>query len=54
LRALNAQLSSDPISSWYVRLGMGTALGSFVVTLWVILVLLSAETHTRPFIYFQF
>jgi D-alanyl-lipoteichoic acid acyltransferase DltB (MBOAT superfamily) len=54
LRALNAQLSSDPISSWYVRLGTGTVLGSFLVTLWVLLVLLSAETHTRPFIYFQF
>jgi hypothetical protein len=54
LHALNARLASDPISSWYVRLGFGTAFGSFVVTLWVILVLLSAETHTRPFIYFQF
>ena len=54
LHALNARIASDPISSWYVRLGFGTAFGSFVVTLWVILVLLSAETHTRPFIYFQF
>jgi len=54
LHAMNARLASDPISSWYVRLGFGTAFGSFVVTLWVILVLLSAETHTRPFIYFQF
>ena len=54
LRALSAELSIDPISSWYVRLGTRTALGSFVVTLWVLLVLLSAETHTRPFIYFQF
>jgi alginate O-acetyltransferase complex protein AlgI len=54
MRALNAGLTSDPLSGWYVRLGMRTALGSFLVTLWVLLVLLSAETHTRPFIYFQF
>ena len=54
LRALSADLSVDPISSWHVRLGTRTALGWFVVTLWVLLVLLSGETHTRPFIYFQF
>lgn len=54
LRALSAKLLSDPISGWYVRLGMRTVLGSFVVALLVLLVLLSAETRARPFIYFQF
>jgi alginate O-acetyltransferase complex protein AlgI len=54
MRATSAELSCDPISSWYLRLGTRTVLGSFVVTLWVLLVLLSAGTHTRPFIYFQF
>ena len=54
MRVLSAQLSSDPISSWYVRLDPGTVLGSFLVTLWVLLVLLSAEGRAHPFIYFQF
>jgi alginate O-acetyltransferase complex protein AlgI len=54
MRLANAQLCSDPISNWSLRLGTQTALGSFVLTLWVLLVLLSAETHARPFIYFQF
>ena len=54
MRALNAELRYDTISNWYLRLGTRTVLGSFVVTLWVLLVLLSAETHSRPFIYFQF
>jgi alginate O-acetyltransferase complex protein AlgI len=54
MRALNAELRYDAISNWYLRMGTRTVLGSFVVTLWVLLVLLSAETHSRPFIYFQF
>jgi len=54
LRSAGARLSDDPISSWHVRLGTRTALGMFVVTLWALLVILSAETHARPFIYFQF
>ena len=54
MRAASAELSWDPISSWYLRLGTRTVLGSFVVTLWLLLVLLSGETHARPFIYFQF
>jgi hypothetical protein len=54
MRALSAELRSDTISNWYLRLGTRTVLGSFVVTLWVLLVLLSGETHSRPFIYFQF
>jgi hypothetical protein len=54
MRALNAELRYDTISNWYLRMGTQTVLGSFVVTLWVLLVLLSAETHSRPFIYFQF
>ncbi len=54
LRAAGARLSWDPISSWSLRLGTRTVLGSFLVTLWLLLVLLSAPTHTRPFIYFQF
>jgi alginate O-acetyltransferase complex protein AlgI len=54
MRAASAQLSCDPISSWYLRLGTRTVLGSFLVTLWLLLVLLSGETRSRPFIYFQF
>jgi alginate O-acetyltransferase complex protein AlgI len=54
LHAADARLSFDPISSWSLRLGTRTLVGSFVVTLWLLLVLLSAETHARPFIYFQF
>ena len=54
MRAASAELSWDPISSWYLRLGTRTVLGSFLVTLWLLLVLLSGETHARPFIYFQF
>jgi hypothetical protein len=54
LRIADARLDEDPISSWHVRLGTRTALGMFVVSLWLLLVILSAETHARPFIYFQF
>jgi alginate O-acetyltransferase complex protein AlgI len=54
MRAASAELSCDPISSWYLRLGTRTVLGSFLVTLWLLLVLLSGETRSRPFIYFQF
>jgi alginate O-acetyltransferase complex protein AlgI len=54
MRVANVELRCDPISSWSLRLGTRTVLGSFLLTLWVLLVILSAETHTRPFIYFQF
>jgi alginate O-acetyltransferase complex protein AlgI len=54
LDAFGARLLIDPISSWTLQLGTRTIVGSFVVTLWLLLVLLSGETHARPFIYFQF
>ena len=54
MRAASAELRVDPISNWSVRLGTGTVLGSFVVSLWVLFLLLSGETHSTPFIYFQF
>jgi len=54
MRAASARLCEDPISSWSLRLGTRTVLGSFVVALWVLLVILSGETHSTPFIYFQF
>lgn len=54
IRALSADLCHDRISNWYLRLGTRTVLGSFLVTLWVLLLLVFAETHTSPFIYFQF
>jgi alginate O-acetyltransferase complex protein AlgI len=54
LRTMGAELATNPISSWTLRLGTQTLLGSFVLTLWLLLVLLSGETHARPFIYFQF
>jgi hypothetical protein len=54
LQIADARLDEDPISSWHVRLGTRTALGMFVLSLWILLVILSAEPHARPFIYFQF
>jgi alginate O-acetyltransferase complex protein AlgI len=54
MRAAGAELERHPISGWALRLSTRTLLGSFLVPLWVLLVLLAAETHARPFIYFQF
>jgi alginate O-acetyltransferase complex protein AlgI len=54
LGAAGADLVGSPISGWAVRLSTRTLAGSFLVPLWILVVLLSAETHTRPFIYFQF
>ena len=54
LRVFSAELSTNPVSNWTLRLGTRTVVGSFVLTLWLLLVLLSGETHARPFIYFQF
>jgi len=54
MRAAGTELASSPISGWALRLSTRTLLGSFLVPLWLLLVLLSAETHARPFIYFQF
>ena len=50
----DARLDEDPIRAGTCASGTRTALGMFVVSLWVLLVILSAETHARPFIYFQF
>jgi alginate O-acetyltransferase complex protein AlgI len=49
-----AELSTSPISGWTLRLGTGTVAGAFLVPLWLLVVILSAETAARPFIYFQF
>ncbi len=54
LAVFSARLRTNPISNWTLQLGTRTVIGSFVVTLWLLLVLLSGETHARPFIYFQF
>ena len=53
--ASRAQTSRPiPISGWAVRVSTRTLVGVFLVPLWVLVLLLSAETHARPFIYFQF
>ena len=54
MRTAGTDLTTNPISGWAVRFSTRTLLGSFLVPLWILLLLLSAETHTRPFIYFQF
>jgi len=54
LAVFSAKLRTNPISNWTLQLGTRTVVGSFVLTLWLLLILLSGETHARPFIYFQF
>ena len=54
LRAVGAQLESDPIAGWYVRLGAGSFGGAFLVTAWVLGLYFFAFVGTSPFIYFRF
>jgi alginate O-acetyltransferase complex protein AlgI len=54
LGAAGAELAVNPTSGWALRLTTRTLVGAFLLPLWVLVVLLSAETAARPFIYFQF
>ena len=54
LERLGYELRHDAISGWYVVFGLRTALGAFVLTLWVLGLYFFAPTGTSPFIYFQF
>jgi alginate O-acetyltransferase complex protein AlgI len=54
LEVAGAELSTSPISGWTLRLSTRTLVGAFLVPLWLLVVILSAETAARPFIYFQF
>jgi alginate O-acetyltransferase complex protein AlgI len=54
LERLGFELRHDPISGWYVVFGLRTALGAFVLTLWILGLFYFAPTGTSPFIYFQF
>lgn len=49
-----AELVRDNVTGNYVRLGLRTGLGVYVVVVWVILAFLFAPTKLSPFIYFQF
>ncbi len=49
-----AELQSDAISGWYVRLGAASAGGAFLVTTWVLLLYFFAHVGVSPVIYFQF
>ena len=54
LRRFDAALLQDPLSGWYVRLGLGTIGGSWLVTVWTASILYFGATNSSPFIYFQF
>lgn len=54
LAAFDAHLLRDPVSGVYVRLGIRTATGAFLCTIWVLAIWLFAPLNTSPFIYFQF
>ena len=54
LDRLGYELRHDPISGWYVVLGLRSALGAFVLTTWLLSLYYFAPTGTSPFIYFQF
>lgn len=51
---LGFELRADPISGWYVVLGVGRLPGAMVVASWLLLLFLFVPTGTSPFIYFQF
>jgi len=50
----DAELQTGEMSGWYVRFGLGSVAGAFVVTLWVAMVFFFATLTSNPFIYFQF
>lgn len=54
LRFFAAKAEADPISGAYLRLSMASGRGAYLVTAWILLALVFAETQTTPFIYFQF
>ncbi len=54
LEAFDAEVVRDPVSGWSLRLGVGTVLGAFSVTMLLGLIWYFAAATTSPFIYFQF
>lgn len=50
----DARLQSDPISGFYVRLGVRTIPGAFLVAFWLLALFYLAPLNTTPFIYFRF
>ena len=54
LLLVGACAQPEALSGVTLRLSLATAPGVFVVSLWVLCVLLFAVTQTTPFIYFQF
>jgi alginate O-acetyltransferase complex protein AlgI len=54
LAAFGATIAEDPLAGRYVRLGMATLGGAFLVTFWVLALFFFVSTRTTPFIYFQF
>jgi hypothetical protein len=49
-----ATLRQDEVCGWHVRLGMGSAVGAFVVVLWAIIVFYLGPPETSPFVYARF
>ncbi len=54
LAVFDAEVVRDAVSGWSLRLGMGTVLGAFAVTMLLGLLWFFAAAATSPFIYFQF
>jgi hypothetical protein len=50
----DATIGEDPLAGRYVRLGMGSFGGSFLVTTWILALFFFVRTRTTPFIDFQF
>jgi alginate O-acetyltransferase complex protein AlgI len=54
LAKFDLRLVRDELSGWYLRFGIGTVAGVWLVVTWILLALLFAPTKVSPFIYFQF
>ena len=50
----DARLLTDPISGFYVRFGIRTVPGAFLITFWLLTLFYLAPLNTTPFIYFRF
>lgn len=54
LQTFDLQVVQERLSGWYVKFGVRTVLGAWLVLAWILLALLFAPTKVSPFIYFQF
>jgi alginate O-acetyltransferase complex protein AlgI len=50
----DARLLTDPVSGFYVRFGIRTIPGAFLMTFWLLALFFLAPLNTTPFIYFRF